>query len=46
MFRIQANSSKMSGYFWIGFIDFKLACLALIEYTSLFFPYDFEKVII
>ena len=33
----------MCGYFCIGFIDFMLAGKILTDFTSLFFPYDFEK---
>ena len=33
----------MCGYFSIGFIDFMLAGKTLIDYTNLFFPYDFNK---
>ena len=33
----------MCGYFRIGFIDLMLADKTLIDYTTLFFPYDFEK---
>ena len=33
----------MCRYFCIGFIDFMLAGKTLIDYTSLFSPYDFEK---
>ena len=40
---IQANNSVISGYFCIGFIDFMLAGKTLIDYTSLFSPYDFNK---
>ena len=40
---MQANNSKISGFFCIGFIDFMLAGKTLIDYTSLFPPYDFEK---
>ena len=43
IFRIQANNSIMCGYFSIAFIDFILAGRNLIDYTSLFSPYDFEK---
>ena len=43
IFRTQANNSIMCGYFCIGFIDFMLAGKTLIDYTSLFLPYDFEK---
>ena len=30
-------------YFYIGFIDFKLAGKKLTDITSLFCPYDFEN---
>ena len=43
MFRIQLNDSIMCGYFCIGFIDFIFAGKTLIDFTSLFSPYDFEK---
>ena len=33
----------MCGYFCIRFIDFLVAGKTLIDYTSLFSPYDFEK---
>ena len=41
IFRIQADNSIMCGYFCIGFIDFMLANKTLIDYNSLFSPYDF-----
>ena len=43
IFRIQADSSIMRGYFCIIFIYFMLANKTLIDYTSLFSPYDFKK---
>ena len=43
IFRIQSNNWKMCGYFCIEFINFMLADKTLIDYTSLFWPYDFEK---
>ena len=43
IFRIQSNNSKMFGYFCIGFIDFMFAGKTLIDFTSLFSPYDFER---
>ena len=43
IFRIQADNSIMCGYFCIGFIDFMLEGKSLIDFTSLFFPYDFKK---
>ena len=43
IFRIQADKSIMCGYFCIGFIDFMLAGKSLIDFTSLFYPYDFFK---
>ena len=39
--KIQANNSIMCSYFCIGFIDFMLAGKTLIDYTSLFSPYDY-----
>ena len=33
----------MCGYFCIGFIDFRLAGKTLIDYTTLFSSYGFEK---
>ena len=33
----------MCGYFCIGFIGFMFAGKILIDYTSLFSTYDFEK---
>ena len=41
--RIQADNSIMSGYFCIGFIDFVFTGRSLIDFTSLFSPYDFKK---
>ena len=43
IFTMQANTSRMCGYFYIGFIDFLLSAKTLIDYTSMFSPYDFEK---
>ena len=43
IFRVQANNSVMCGYFCIGFIDFMLASKKLTDFTTLFFPYDFDK---
>ena len=43
IFRIQAYNSIMCGYFCIGFIDFMFVNKTLIDFTSLFSPYDFEK---
>ena len=43
IFRVQANDSVMSGYFWIGFIDFMLAGKKLTDSTSLCSRYDFKK---
>ena len=45
IFRIQADNSIMYGYFCIGFIDFRFAGKSLINFTSLFSPYDFKKII-
>ena len=43
IFQVQSNNSIMCGYFCIGFIDFMRAGKTLVDFTSLFFPYDFEK---
>ena len=43
IFRIQADNSIMCGYFFIGFIDFMFAGKTLIDFTSMFSPYDFKK---
>ena len=43
IFRVQANTSVMCGYFCIRFIDFMLAGKTLIDYTNLFSPDDFNK---
>ena len=43
IFRIQADNSIMCGYFCIEFIDFMFAGKSLIDFTSLFSPYDFKE---
>ena len=43
IFRTRSNNSIMCWYFCIGFIDFVFAGKTLIDYTSLFSPYGFEK---
>ena len=43
IFRVQANSSVMCGYFCIGFIDFMFAGKKLTDYKKLFSPYDLKK---
>ena len=43
IFRIQADDPIMCGYFCIGFIDFMFVGRSLIDFTSLFSPYDFKK---
>ena len=40
---MQAKNSIMCVYFCIGFMNFMLAGKTLIDYTSLFSPYGFEK---
>ena len=45
MFRIQKYDSIMCGYFWIGFMEVMFAGKTLIDYTSLFSPYDFKNII-
>ena len=46
IFRIQAYTSKMFGYFYIGFINFMLARKTLSEYTNLFSPNNSTKTMI
>ena len=44
--RIQAYDSIMCGYFSIGFINFMLAGKTLNEFTNLFSPNNFKKMMI
>ena len=46
IFRIQAYDSIMCGYFCIEFIDFMLKGKTLTEYTNIFSPNNFKKIII
>ena len=46
IFRIQAYDSIMCGYFCIGFINFMFNGNSLTDYTSLFSPNDFKKMMI
>ena len=43
IFRIQANSSIMCGYFCIGLISFMFAGKTLIDFTSLLSPSEFQN---
>ena len=43
IFRVQTNNSVMCGYFCIGLIDFMLAGKDLVDFTSFFSHYEFEK---
>ena len=43
IFRIEAYSSVMCGYFCIRFIDFRLKGKTLTEFTNLFSPNNFKK---
>ena len=43
IFRVQAYDSIMCWYFCIGFINFMLKGKNLTNFTSLFFPHDFDK---
>ena len=43
IFRIQADNSIICEYVCIGFIDFMFAGKSLIDFTSIFSPYDFKK---
>ena len=44
--KIQAYDSQMRGYFCIGFIDFMLKGKILTDFTKLFSPKDFKKIMI
>ena len=46
IFRIQAHDSIMCGYFCTGFIDFMLARKILTDFTNIFSPNAFKKVMI
>ena len=46
IFRVQVKDAIMCRYFCIGFIDFMLAGKKLTDFTSLFSPYDFKKMMI
>ena len=46
IFSIQGCDSIMCGYFFIGFIDFMLAGKTLTEFTNLFSPNNFKKMMI
>ena len=43
IFRLQSNNLRMCGYICFGFIGFMFSGQTLIDFTSLFSPYDFEK---
>ena len=45
-FRIQAYDSQMRGYFCIRLIDFMLKGKILTDFTNLFSPNDFKKIMI
>ena len=44
IYRIQAYNSIMCGYFRIGFIDFMLKGKSLLDFTNLFSPNDYKKM--
>ena len=44
MFRIQDHNSIMCGYFCILFIEFMLKGKTLNDFTNLFSPNDFKKI--
>ena len=44
IFRIQDNNSRICGYFCILFIEYMLNNKTLTDYTNLFSPYDFKKM--
>ena len=46
IFRIQGYDSVMCGYVCIGFVDLMLKDKSLTDFTNLFLPNDFKKIII
>ena len=46
IFRIQRYDSIICGYFCIEFIDFVLSRKTLTDFTNLFSPNDFKKMMI
>ena len=46
IFRIQVHNSGMCGYFCIGFINFMLKDKNWTDFSNLFLPSDFKKMII
>ena len=46
IFRKQASDSIMCGYFCIAFIDFMLARKTLTNFTNIFSPNNFKKMMI
>ena len=46
IFRIQTYDYIMCGYFCIGFINFMLAGKTLADFTNLFSPNNFKKMMI
>ena len=43
IYRVKTLNLIMCGYFCIGFIDFKLKCKSLLDYTNLLSPNDYKK---
>ena len=46
IYRMQNCDSIMCGYFCIGFIDYMFKCKSLTNYTNLFSPNNFKKMVI
>ena len=46
IFRIQANDSVICGYFCVGFINFMLDGKSLTDFTHLFSPNNFKRIIL
>ena len=44
IFRVKSNNSIVCRYFYTGFIDFMFAGKTLVDFTSLFSPYDLKKM--
>ena len=45
IFTIQDNDSIMCGFYSIAFKEYMLAGKSLLDYTNLFFPYNYKRMI-
>ena len=45
IFRIQPDGSVLCGFYYIAFIEYMIAGKTLLDYTNLFSPNDYQKMI-